>query len=287
MRPQKSLLEIHTAVFLFGLAGLFGKWLSLSPFIIVLGRVFFAGMALSVILLATGQSIKIKHRTPFWYFILLGFLLSFHWVCFFRSIQVSTVAVGLLSYSSFPLFTALFEPLFLSEKIEADKIIFAVVCFGGICLIVPQISLNNTVFQGVLWGVSAGLTFSFLSIFNRRLSQKHSSSLISFYQNFWATFFLLPFLFILSPSLEIQSILLLVVLGIFCTALAHTLFIKGMKFIPARTAAIISSLEPVYGIILALVLLKEVPSLRTLAGGLIILSTALVVTIKSVTGFSR
>ncbi|MFC2158171.1 EamA family transporter, partial [Acidobacteriota bacterium] len=106
MSRRNSLIELHVAVVLFGLAGLFGKWLALSPFIIVLGRVFFASLVLGLILAAKKQSFKITPRKNYWVFLSLGVLLAVHWVCFFQSIQVSTVAVGLLSYSSFPLFTA-------------------------------------------------------------------------------------------------------------------------------------------------------------------------------------
>jgi drug/metabolite transporter (DMT)-like permease len=105
--------------------------------------------------------------------------------------------------------------------------------------------------------------------------------LITFYQDFWATLFLLPFIFVLRPHLEGRDILLLLILGIFCTALAHSLFIKGMRLIKAQTAAIISSLEPVYGIIMALFVIKEIPSLRTVLGGIVILGTTMAVTLKS------
>jgi drug/metabolite transporter (DMT)-like permease len=84
----------------------------------------------------------------------------------------------------------------------------------------------------------------------------------------------------MKPRLDNRDIILLLILGIFCTALSHSLFIKGMRHIKAQTAAIISSLEPVYGIIMALFILKEVPSLRTILGGIVILGTALAVTSK-------
>ncbi len=118
--------------------------------------------------------------------------------------------------------------------------------------------------------------------FNRKLSQTHSSLVIALYQDFFATLFLLPFFFILRPTLDLKNILLLCILGIFCTAGSHTLFIKGMKYIRAQTAAIISSLEPVYGIVIAFFFLHEIPTFRTVLGGMIILSAAFAVTISGV-----
>ena len=117
MDKKKSLFDIHVAVLLFGLAGLFGKWLILSPFIIVLGRVFFASITLALFLWLSKQSWKISPRKNYLYLIFLGFILAVHWVSFFKSIQVSTVAVGLLSFATYPVFTTLLEPVLLKEKI--------------------------------------------------------------------------------------------------------------------------------------------------------------------------
>lgn len=284
MKKRQSLLEIHTAVVLFGLAGLFGKWLVLSPFIIVLGRVFFASCALFLLFLISRKSLKISPKANYALFILLGFILAVHWVAFFQSIQISTVAVGLLSYSSFPVFTVFLEPLFFKERIALSTILLSLLCVLGIFLIIPRFDLSDSVYRGVLWGLFAGFTFSVLTILNRKLSQSYSSLLITFYQDFTATLFLIPFFFILRPHLSPREVLLFLILGLFCTAAAHSLFIKGMRHIKAQTAAIISSLEPVYGIILALLLLHEIPRLRTVLGGVVILAATFAVTWKGAKG---
>jgi len=268
---QKSLFEIHLAVLLFGLAGLFGKWLLLSSFIIVLGRVFFASITLALLLWLSKQSMKISPRKIYLYLIFLGFILSVHWVSFFKSIQVSTVAVGLLSFSTYPVFTTFLEPLFFKEKIIKINILFSMFCVTGVFLIIPRLDLDNSTFVGVLWGLLSGLTFAVLTILNRKLTQHYSSLLIAFYQDFFAMLFLLPFYFALQPALNAKDILLLCVLGVFCTAGSHTLFIKGMKHIKAQTASMIHFLEPVYGIIFAFIFLHEIPSLRIILGGIIIL----------------
>lgn len=271
MNRHQSLLEIHLAVFLFGLVGLFGKWLTLQPAIIVLGRVFFASITLAILLWFTKHRIKITSIKDYLLFFLLGFILSIHWISFFQSIQVSTVAVGLLSFSTFPVFTTFLEPLFFGEKIIKINILFSFLCVIGIFLIVPRFNLESSIYQGVLWGLFSGFTFSVLTILNKKLTSKFSSLLIAFSQDFVATLLLAPFFFILQPVLKSKDILLLCLLGVFCTAGAHSLFIKGIRHIKAQTASIISSLEPVYGIILAFLFLYEIPSLQTIAGGVIIL----------------
>jgi drug/metabolite transporter (DMT)-like permease len=283
LRPdpsKRSLFEIHLAVLLFGLAGLFGKWLTLSPVIIVLGRVFFASIILGLSVGLSKQKIKISSSKDCLYFLLLGFILSIHWISFFKSIQVSTVAVGLLSYSSFPVFTTFLEPLFFREKMAKRNIFYAFLCVIGVFLIIPKFDLSNSIYQGVLWGLFAGFTFSVLTILNRHLAQRYSGPLIAFFQDSVSTLFLIPFFFVIRPVLSTKNILLLCILGVFCTAGAHSLFIKGMKYIKAQTASIISSLEPVYGIVMAFFFLQEIPSMRTILGGVIILGTAFAVTLR-------
>jgi drug/metabolite transporter (DMT)-like permease len=286
MSERRSLLEIHLAVFLFGLAGLFGKWLSISPAIIVLGRVFFASLVLILLLWTTGESLKIEPSKYYFHFFLLGLLLSIHWISFFQAIQVSTVAVGLLSFSCYPVLTAFLEPLLFKERLIKINIFFAFLCILGIFLIIPRFELDNAIYRGVLWGCLSGMTFSVLTILNRKFSQRFSSLQIAFFQDLSATFLLFPFFFVIQPHLDSRDIILLLLLGVFCTAGAHSLFIKGMRYIKAQTASIINSLEPVYGIILAFFLLHEIPSLRTIGGGIVVFAAALASTITSGSGFS-
>lgn len=274
------MFEIHIAVFLFGLAGLFGKLLSLTPLAIAFGRVFLATLALFLTL----KTLKIPlspEKLPILFLSFLGFVLALHWITFFHSIQISTVAIGLLSYSSFPVFTVFLEPLFFKEKFMKTNLFLSLIAFFGVVILIPEMEIKNKVTQGILFGLVSGFTFSVLSIFNRRFSQKYSSLLITFYEFLSAALFLFPFLFFTkSEFFGFRDIILIVFLGIICTALAHTLFIKGMRHVKAQTASIIATLEPVYGIFLALLLLKEIPSIRTIFGGIIIVGATIAVTVR-------
>jgi len=280
MSKRKSLIEIHFAVLLFGLAGLFGKWITLSPIIIVFGRVLFASITLGIFLLIKEQKIWFSFRKAGFLLGILGIILSFHWITFFQSIKVSTVAIGLLSYSSFPIFTSFLEPLILKEKFNSIDLFLSIVAFLGIFIIIPKFEIVNKITQGVLWGLASGLSFSFLSIINRTLSRKYSSLTIAFFQDSIATLILFPAFLFLKPAINLRNLILLGILGIICTALSHTLFIKGMRYIKARSASIISMLEPIYGIILAILFLKEIPDLRTFIGGFLILFAVFIVTIR-------
>jgi drug/metabolite transporter (DMT)-like permease len=279
---SRSLAEIHLAVFLFGFPGLFGKWLALPAPLIVFGRVLFACLALAAVMAARrGGGFRPASRRDLALLVLCGLVLAVHWTMFFRSVQVSTVAVGLLAYSSFPVFTAFLEPLLARERWDPRSLVLALICVLGIALIVPGFDLSDAVVRGVLWGLGAGLTFAFLSVLNRSLASRHSSLTVAFYQDLFAGLFLVPAVIRFGLPSSGRDWALIAVLGVLCTAAAHTLFINGMRRVGARTASILSSLEPVYGIVLALIFLRESPSLRTLAGGAIVLTAALAATVRA------
>lgn len=272
MTNAAALVALHIAVALFGFAGLFGKWLTLSPVAIVLGRTVIAAMALGILRIRAGE------RAPFDVRLAAnGILLALHWVSFFAAIQVSTVAVGLLGFASFPLFTLVIERMFLARRFHRREAITALLVTAGLVLLVPELSLANPIVQGLGWGLVSGLTFAVLAVMNRRWAMTRAATDIAFWQNALAAAALLPFAWA-SPwalgAIGAREILLLVVLGLACTALAHTLFIAALANVTAHTASVIAALEPVYGIVLAWALLGEVPGPRTLAGGALIVAAA-------------
>lgn len=276
-----SLIKIHAAVLLFGITGLFGKFLDMPPQYIVLGRVFFASLSIGLYLFVSKSSIKLASLKDYIIVISMGALLAVHWTSFFKSIQVSTVAIALLTFSAYPIFVTFIEPFMFEEKLKKIDIIFAFLMFVGVILIVPEFDLSNNLTIGVLWGMFACLTFSIMSLLNRKLAANYSGSVITFYEQATATIVLLPILLFYKPLMTTLDWGLIVLLGVVFTGLAHSLFIGGMKDVRAQTAGIIAGLESFYGIIFAVIILNEIPSIRELSGGLIILSTALVSTLMS------
>jgi drug/metabolite transporter (DMT)-like permease len=268
---RSALVSLHAAVLLFGFAGLFGKWLALSPELIVLGRTVVASVALAALLRTLREP-----AGPFeWKLAAGGAVLALHWIAFFRAVQMSTVAVGLLGFASFPLFVLMVEATFLRRRLHvADGIAVALVTCG-LLLLVPEFRIENRVVQGLFWGVLSGLMFALLTVGNRALASRRSASGVALWQNACAAACLLPG-FALDPALpSSRDVALLIVLGVVCTALAHTLFIRSMRVLSAHTASIVAAMEPVYGIVLAFALLGETPGWRTLAGAALIIGAAL------------
>lgn len=282
MTPHsRNLLQIHGAVLLFGLAGLFGKLLALFPAAIVFGRVVFAIPPLLVVAAFWRVPLRPRSRGSLLAFLALGALLAAHWTTFFQSVQVSSVAVALITFATFPVFVAFLEPLFFRERLRIADVVLAIAALAGVAILIPDFDLGDRTMQGVCWGIASGLTFALLSLLNRKYVRHHSSIAITLYQDAFAALALLPFVVFRWPTLVIKDVLLLLILGVLCTAAAHALFIAGLRGVKARPASMIACLEPVYGALLAAILLREVPSARTLSGGLVVLGVAFYATLTA------
>jgi drug/metabolite transporter (DMT)-like permease len=276
-RAPRGLAAIHLAVFLFGLSGLLGKMLTTPPRVIVFCRALVAAVALGSALWAWRAFPRLK--PGHWVFFAgSGAVLAIHWLTFFQAIQVSTVAIGLLSFSSFPLFVTLLEPVVFRERLRAGDLVTCLLVMAGLALVAPDFDLSRRLTQGAAWGTLSGLTFAVLSILNRKCVQGLSPLAIGAGQNAVAAALLLPFAGAAACRLSPREAILLLALGLLCTACAHALFIRGLATVRAQVAGVLTGLEPVYGMLLAWLFLREAPPPRILLGGLLILGASLLTT---------
>lgn len=270
-----GLLAVHGAVFLFGFAGLFAKFLTLPPDWIVWGRTFFAAIALYGAACRYRTPLGVKSHRHRWSLFALGALLALHWIAFFHAIQISSVGIGLLAFATFPVFVTLLEPPIFGTRYKGADFLAVGGVLAGLLLIHPSFDWHNHVTRGFAWGGVAALSFAVLTIANRMVVRQHAPLVVGFYQNATASGLLL-ILLVLRPSSWLLPSLsqwgLLILLGTVCTALAHVLFISGLRSVRAHVAGIIVALEPVYGIVFAWWLLDEVPAARMIAGGVIIVA---------------
>lgn len=275
-----ALLALHAAVLLFGFAGLFGKWLALSPLLIVFARTAVAAAILGLVRLAVPGR-RAAFELPL---LANGAVLALHWVSFFIAVQVSDVATGLLGYASFPLFALLLERPPGRARWDRRDLTVALLVVLGLALMVPEYTFASRTVAGLAWGVLSGFTFALLAVLNRRHAARRPATDIAFWQNFCAALTLLPVAVVVGQALPPgtafggREVVLLLALGLVCTALAHTLFIASLREITARSASVVAALEPVYGIGLAFLLLGERPDGRVLIGGGLIIASALVAT---------
>lgn len=274
MEQRRGLCQLHGAVLLFGLSGLFGKVIRQNSLVITWGRVVFSALALALLLKAKGEKPwAVPHQTKA-ALAALGALLAFHWSTFYQAIQVSTVAVGLISFSAFPIFVTFLEPWFTGRKPRGRDMALAFAAFGGILAATP-LDGEGGLWLGVLWGLLSGLSYALLGLFNQKWVGALPAEMISFWEQTAAAVLLTPCLLWLRPALALSDWAGLLLLGVVFTALSHTLFISSLRTIRAQTASVVSCLEPVYGILLAAVFLGEIPSLRQVLGGGLVFACAI------------
>mgnify|MGYP001020134095 CR=1 FL=1 len=290
-----ALAAAHGAAVLFGLTGILGALIRFDAVAITAGRAGFAATALLVLALTQRRPL-LQGLGPRRAGIVLasGFLLAVHWITFFMAVKVGGVAVATLGFASFPAFIALLDVVLFRERIgPAEGTMLALVTLG-LVLVTPSFDVGDQGTVGLLWGLASGLSFAGLAICNRRGNRGMDAIQVAFWQNLVVALLVLPLLGLsLAPpqvarsqatsslvtgaaAIDWASWFWLAVLGVLCTGLAHTLFVKSLESLDARSAGMIIALEPVYAIACAWWLFGEEPSGRMLVGAsLIILATVL------------
>ena len=274
MSNKSAIISVNIAVFFFGLAGLFAKFLSLPAIGITFGRVFFSSIALLIFCKLRHQNIRITAPRHLFILVGAGIILAFHWWSYLQSIQISTVAIGTITFSAFPLFVTFLEPIFFKEKLRIKNICLAFVTLAGVFITIPDFSLSSSKTAGIVIGMLSSCAYGMLTLINRYCAKYYESITISLYEQGTAAIVLLPFIILIPMQPTLKDVGLLVILGVFSTAMAHSLFTNSLKRLPAQLAGIVASMESVYGILLALVLLGEIPSPQEIIGALLIIGAA-------------
>ncbi|MCU6433670.1 DMT family transporter [Undibacterium sp. Jales W-56] len=273
-KSLQAILALHIAVLLFGSAGVVGKVLAASSLLLVFGRTLFAALSLLPVLLVR-RELRLRGMPKAVY--LCGVLLALHWLSFFASLNVAPVAYGLIGFASFPLFVAWLEPYLFKEKRHARDWLAALAVMLGMVVMVSDTRLEqiaeSAALPGLLLGVLSGFSFALLALINRWQGSHMAAFNLAFYQNGVACVSLLPFVLFSGAASGVAMEVWwgLALLGVVFTALSHGLFMFSLRHVSTRFASLTTSLEPVYGIVLAYFVLHETPSVRAMMGCLMVL----------------
>jgi drug/metabolite transporter (DMT)-like permease len=249
----KNLLILHFTVFIWGFTGILGALISINAVQMVWYRVMIASITLFLYFILSKTSIKVS-RKQFLQFIFTGSLVALHWILFFHAIKVSTVSVTLVCLSSFTLFTAILEPLMKRQRMQTGDVVIGFIIILGIYLI---FKFETKYTLGIIFGLSAAVASALFSVINSSLVQKSEARIISFYEItgafFWITLYRLFDRSLLTETFSLSGSdwLYLFLLGTVCTALAYVAGVGVMRYLSAFRVALITNLEPVYGILLA------------------------------------
>ncbi|MFA6086007.1 DMT family transporter [Mucilaginibacter sp.] len=273
---NKNLIILHLTVFVWGFTGILGQLITISAVNLVWYRVIIAVISLFFYVLFYKKTHKISVKS-YPKLVLTGALVGGHWILFFASIKLSTVPVTLVCLSSMTLFTAILEPLINKKRISKMEIVAGVLIITGIVLI---FKFESHYTKGIIAGLTSALMASLFSIINSRFVQKVEATIIAFYELLGAFIWITLYLVVThgfnqSMIPKPADVGYLLLLGTVCTSLAYVAGVSVMRELSAFRAALITNLEPVYGIILAFIFFGNMNKMTGgfWVGALIILST--------------
>ncbi|TCK66606.1 EamA domain-containing membrane protein RarD [Winogradskyella wandonensis] len=272
----KHYLHLHFLVFIAGFTAILGELISIGSFALVWYRMLIAGILMYGYIRITKKNLRITKRLLFQLSI-AGLIIAAHWITFFEAINQSNVSITLAMFSSGAFFASFVEPLIFKRRILYYEILFGIIVIIGIFLITQgELKYIN----GIILGLSSALFSTLFAVINGKLIRKHKASVISFYEFVSGVICISVCIILFYDGFDVAFFTLsnndwiyLIILASICTAYAFIAAVEIMKYISPFTVILSYNLEPVYGIILALLFFpdKEKMSPQFYIGAIIVI----------------
>jgi drug/metabolite transporter (DMT)-like permease len=279
----KDYLMLHFIVAIWSITAILGVLISIASVELVFYRTLIASAMLGLIFLWKKTSIRVS-KSELIKIIGTGFLISIHWILFFWAARVSTASVCLAGMATTSLWTAFLEPIINKKKIKGFEVFLGLLVISGIYVI---FRFEWGYWLGLSMAIGSALMGALFSVINGRLTKRHDPYVLTFYEMFGACFFafmMLPVYAFFFAENGLQLIpapmdwLWLLILSGICTVYAFSVSVELMRRITAFAVNLTVNLEPVYGIILAVLILGEKEKMTSgfYYGTLIILISVLI-----------
>ncbi len=276
----RNVLELNLAMLLISTSGALGRYIDMPVPVTICFRAILAGGLL--FLFCKWKKISFKVASKDRVTVLIGgILMGLHWVSYFYALKLSNVAIGMLSLFTYPVITSFLEPLILKSKFQKMHLVLGALVLLGIYFLVPDFSLSNTYAKAVGVGVFSAFCFALRNLIMKTKVTDYHGSVLMWYQLLVIAIILSPSLFIMDSSAISTQWPWVFVLALVTTAIGHTLFLFSFKRFSATTASIIGSVQPVYGIVIGMIFLSEYPAWTTIIGGLLILTSVVIESVRS------
>ncbi|MEC4004343.1 DMT family transporter [Flavobacterium sp. SUN052] len=275
----KSYLHLHLIVFIWGFTAILGKLVTLDALPLVWFRMLFAVVFIFIyikyykIALIIPKKVLLK-------FLVAGLIIALHWFTFFKAIKVSNVSITLACLSTGALFASLIEPIFFGKKIIWYEIFFGLIVVVGLSII---FNVEGRYVEGIILALTSALLSASFAVINSKFIKDYNATVISFYELSGGVLFFSVFLLFTNSfnfqffQLSTKDVVYLMILSSICTAYAFIASTAVMKFLSPYTVMLTINLEPIYGIILAVIIFKnnEKMSPSFYIGAVIILITVI------------
>jgi drug/metabolite transporter (DMT)-like permease len=256
----KIYFKLHFIVFILGFTAILGNLITVSSISVVFYRTLIASLVLYFMLIKSKSVISLKSRCSL---LGIGAILGVHWLCFFGSARLSNVSVSLVTFSTTSFFTSLFQPLVLNKRVDWKELLLSLLAVFGMGIIF-RFEINHL--SGIILGLLGSIFAAFLSIFNSIVTQKFDSKVISFYEILGALLIVLiflPYFFITEVvgfkdfHLSSLDLFWVLILSLVCTVYPYEQMVKILRNISAFTANLSLNMEPIYGILMAVLIFGE------------------------------
>lgn len=260
-QKYKYHILLHFIIFLWGFTGILGKLIHLDFYHIVWNRLLFALIGLAIAFYFMKISIKINSFKELARLIGVGILVALHWITFYKSIQLSTASLGILCLSTVTLHVTWLEPLIMKRKFSWLEFALGLSVIGGIYIVSSD--FNSSDYEALAYGLTSAIFAALFSVFNGRLVKTIPATTMTFYELLAGFIFLSIILMTRGEfdsslfTMTMSDFLWILFLGLVCTSFAFLVNINALKRLGAFTVSLSINLEPVYTILLAIVILEE------------------------------
>ncbi len=273
-------LHLHFLVFIAGFTAILGELISIEAIPLVWYRMIIAGVLMFLYIKITKINTKVSPSVLLKFFI-AGVIIALHWITFFASIKEANISIALAMFATGAFFASLIEPIFYRRKIDRYEILFGLMVAIGVYIILDS---EIKYLTGILLGITSAFFSSLFAVINGKFVEKYNASIISFYEFIGGVLFISIYLLFTNDGfsqeffkLNSKDWVYLLILASICTAYAFIASVHIMKYISPFTVVLTYNLEPVYGIILAILIFgnSEIMSANFYYGAILILLTIL------------
>lgn len=276
----RNYLHLHFLVFIAGFTAILGELISIKAVPLVWFRMVMAAILMLGYIKIVGVKLKASPKAIL-RFSIAGVIIALHWITFFGAIDVANISIALAMFSTGAFFASFLEPIIHKRSIIWYEIIFGVFVIIGV-FIITQSEIKFLL--GIILGISSAFLSSLFAVLNGKFLRQHTATVISFYEFLSGVLFISLYIAIFGEGFTIDFFEIsmsdygyLFILASVCTAYAFIASIYVMKLVSPYTVVLTYNLEPVYGIIMAILLFpeKEKMSNSFYIGAIIIISTVL------------
>lgn len=276
----KHFLHLHVLVFIAGFTGILGELITITAIPLVWFRMVIASVLMLIYIKIAKVKLKVSPKSII-KFSLAGIIIALHWITFFGSIDESNVSIALAMFSTGAFFASLIEPIIYKRAVIWYEIVFGIMVIIGVFIITQS---EFKYINGIILGISSAFFSSLFAVLNGSFLKQHTATVISFYEFLSGVFFISIFICFFGEGFSADFFKLsysdfgyLFILASVCTAYAFIASVYIMKFISPFTVVLTYNLEPVYGILLAVLLFpeQEKMSLEFYYGAILIIATVM------------